>query len=967
PPAAAATPAASAALPPGEFPPLAPPQRKPWTAVSTDQVGLQKTKIFPSADTCVMIKPPGSREMNGGAAKELTLKGNDSVALTRYDVGAVRGWTITRATWRGKVLRGRARSLGFSTITMPWEEGSGTLKEPATSGATYSWANAKTKPWGMEGAPAPYALRGNGQSLMCVGMPTTEQTSTDEWVSVPVDPAVVQALVCGASHGIAITDEKGQLEAPVVIASREDKDNSYFIELDGGIMDMTPPSRVTNLKAWAHPGLQRRSSVGALLTWTAGGDEGKNGQAFRYEIRYGLAPTTFERATEMQDCRCPWPQPSGQNDQVIIEDLEPDTTYSFFVSAMDEAGQASASSEITLKTPPPLHLPESQAPTTLESGTIDVAAGALGFFVVDEAAGIDPLSGAVTDRPQPAQLTAPTESYLWDRTTRTLHLRAAQNETVGFLIGLQRKGAEFPPLKISLEPFQNPKNKLESKGLRFSRTWYSYAPSKKSGTVWRGDALLAFEDRLSFLSPSNPVPNPAFQSVYAEIHVPPETAAGTYRSAMTLARDDGTATKMNVRLDVLPIRLPERPRFTMELVVPSLVALLYKKDLVNKSDAFPVELQYQRLARAHRCALAFMPYLRNGTCSQAFLPTSRGKGVDWSVSTWDSWDQRTGPYLSGEAFGGMDQRALPVSHIILPTFENWPTPFGSTYLCAEKEETPSSAPAGLKVYAGPSEDIYSCMSADYWRGLRAAISQFGQHFTSKGWQTTAAHFWLTDGPAPNYQGKAPPWSFGEPVYRDDFLALEQFAQVAVASASSWSPSQFVFRVNIPDASLLAGYGQDRFSLLSVFDPAPVAWKCLRERSAVFGAKLWLQGDALPLEDTTLEIQTTALKYFLEGADGWGLREVTGRPEHWTRPQSSSLLYCGMPAGITGPLPSLRLKALRRAEQDIEYLLLLQDKMKWTREQLRDFAVQRLPALADAPSLSCDELYLLRYTVQELLK
>jgi hypothetical protein len=171
---------------------------------------------------------------------------------------------------------------------------------------------------------------------------------------------------------------------------------------------------------------------------------------------------------------------------------------------------------------------------------------------------------------------------------------------------------------------------------------------------------------------------------------------------------------------------------------------------------------------------------------------------------------------------------------------------------------------------------------------------------------------------------------------------------------------------VPDPAALAQYGLQRFSILSIADLSPAAWQLLRARAGMTGETLWMQMGTLPLEDSTAEIETIGLRYFLESADGWTIRDVVGRPEHMARAMPQSLIYCGLPLNIEGPLSSLRLKALRRVQQDIEYLLLLQDKMKWTREQLSEFVYQTVPSFEEGAAVSSDEIYRLRFAVQELL-
>ena len=187
-----------------------------------------------------------------------------------------------------------------------------------------------------------------------------------------------------------------------------------------------------------------------------------------------------------------------------------------------------------------------------------------------------------------------------------------------------------------------------------------------------------------------------------------------------------------------------------------------------------------------------------------------------------------------------------------------------------------------------------------------------------------------------------------------------------SEAPSFPGNRFAFRVNVPDPAALAQYGFQRFSILSVADLSSAAWQLLRARAGMTGETLWMQIGVLPLEDTHAEIETIGLRYFLESADGWTIRDVVGKPEHMTRTQPQSLIYCGLPLNIEGPLPSLRLKALRRVQQDIEYLLLLQDKMKWTRAQLAEFVYQTGPALEESSAISPDDINRLRFAVQELL-
>lgn len=947
-----------------DMPPLKPLTRKLWSPGLVDRAHVQEAKLMPVADTGILATPASARELNGGGAPELSLKGNDSFVLADFDIGRVRGWTVSKATWNVKLKKGRMRTLGFSTVMAPWAEGNGLFKETPSQGASYRWANSRSQPWRADEAPALWQTRGNGQSVLTTAAPDKPDHKPDEWVAVPIEPFVVQAMIAGVSYGIAITDEKGQFGTPIVVASRENTNDSHFIQVEGGLVDVSPPGPITSLKAYPHPALRRPGSTGILLSWTAPGDDGTDGQSFAYEVRYSPPPSTFPQAAELPRDTIPWPQPSGQRDQMIVEGLEPDADYVFFVRAVDESGQAGPVSEVAVRTPPRFRPPATLAPPSYKAETpIDVAANEVSLRITDELAGIHPVSGTVSDAAGSKPAADETVSYTWDRNSRTLHLKAAQNETVGFLVGLQRKGAAMPKLKVTAKKLEGAKGALGA-DLKFSRVWYSYAQTPRGPASWIGDLVLPLESPLTLSVPPANIPEQAAQSVCGEIHVPAGAPPGEYYGEIYVAREDGSENRLNVVLEVLPLSLPARPRFTIELLAPPALALLYKKDLMNKDDAMPIELAYHRIARDHRCTLAFLPYLRNGTAPEPFLPKLSGSGSDLRVASWEGWHERFGPYLNGTAFAESEQGSAPVSHLLLPVFESWPVRFEDGFLCTDTVEFPVGGES--KVYSGTAEDIYSCLSSDYWRSLRAAIREFHDHLGSRGLTNLAAHVWLNNGPSGTYSGRPPPWTLGNPRYRDDFTALEAFAQVATSDRPTWPGGGLQFRVTVPDTAALAGYGLSGFTLLLVADREAAAWKALRDRAALTDATLWLQSDTLPLDESTVGLAADALRAFLYGADGWSVRETIGRPENLQRAQPYSLFYPGLGLGYEKPFGSLRLKALRRAEQDIEYLRMLQEKMNWTRDQLADFALQNVPALASGTAVTCNDLHVLRNTVQELL-
>ncbi|MCC6167020.1 MAG: S8 family serine peptidase [Caldilineaceae bacterium] len=85
------------------------------------------------------------------------------------------------------------------------------------------------------------------------------------------------------------------------------------------------------------------------LAWTATGDDGMNGTANAYDVRYStspLSPETWENAT--QAVGEPKPQASGSPEEFVLDGLEPDTTYYFAMKVLDNVGNASPLSNIVI-------------------------------------------------------------------------------------------------------------------------------------------------------------------------------------------------------------------------------------------------------------------------------------------------------------------------------------------------------------------------------------------------------------------------------------------------------------------------------------------------------------------------------------------------------------------------------------------------------------------------------------------
>jgi hypothetical protein len=129
----------------------------------------------------------------------------------------------------------------------------------------------------------------------------------------------------------------------------------------------------------AGPSRAQVTETSVTLAWTAPGDDSLTGQASRYDLRWSLTPIStlsqFDLATAVPNP--PLPQPAGAAESATVTGLTPQTTYWFALQTLDEAGNASALSNVvsistlvSSDTTRPAPVPLALAGTTPTSATV---------------------------------------------------------------------------------------------------------------------------------------------------------------------------------------------------------------------------------------------------------------------------------------------------------------------------------------------------------------------------------------------------------------------------------------------------------------------------------------------------------------------------------------------------------------------------------------------------------------------
>jgi hypothetical protein len=100
-----------------------------------------------------------------------------------------------------------------------------------------------------------------------------------------------------------------------------------------------------------------------------------------------------------------------------------------------------------------------------------------------------------------------------------------------------------------------------------------------------------------------------------------------------------------------------------------------------------------------------------------------------------------------------------------------------------------------------------------------------------------------------------------------------------------------------------------------------------ERKRIFGEIVLEYGSTNPVEGSNLQPVGWCLDVWSLGADGVIPWQTVGTPESWERVDDLALFYPASQKDTNSrrsaalPIPSIRLKAYRRGQQDVEYLAL----------------------------------------------
>lgn len=864
---------------------------------------------------------------NNGGAPRLKLKSIQEMSLIDIDPSVLKGRVIEGATLHVRDGGGPPlRRVTVGTIGAEWFEGTATSYAQQKGASTFNRRRHPDEFWTVPGSNLCSVILGEAGTMwrMADAFPPDDKG----WQRVAVEPAVVAARVAGISHGFFLFDDTGsEWERAVEKYTHQHFPNRFIHSRESGAENAPYLTVILGAEDTAPPAAPTglADEVGELpageawLSWVTPKDEGPAGT---------IGFLVSVDGVELPRYLIPLAKKPGERVRLHLRDqkLAPGAEASVKVRAVDAAGNIGAATEkrIRVSDRKPAPLPGA-APKPFAEVAALPKLGDAEIAIIDELDKVHPVSGAMIPKQAENYLAA---NHIWSAKEKKVRLHAARNEFVGFQIVVRGSAANLEPsLRFEAKPGQPQSS--------FGRL---HVVASKEGPL--PDPIVPLG------SAADKLDGQKHATFYCEIYVPHDAGSGERRGTLQLHAGE-QSLEIAVALTVWDFTLPDYLSFLPEMNCYGLPA--------NERD-------YYRLAHRHRTVLNRVSYSQNGSVHDGCAPKWDGVKLDWSA-----WDKRFGPYFDGSAFDDLPRRGVPLEGFYLPLHENWPTLIEPNYngnYWADRAFTGS-----------------------YRSAFVEASKQMAEHVHQKGWNDTFFQFFLNgknDFKTNGWSRGSSPWLLDEPANYQDYWALRYFGEAfheGVAKARG--KGKLVFRADISRPE----WQRDTLDGLldySVVGGAMRAYpRIVFDRKEAEGQVLVEYAGTNKIEDANVQPAGWCIDAWARGADGVEPWQTVGNSESWRKADELALFYPARSnADGVGPLPSIRLKAYRRGQQDVEYLTLLAQVSKEprgamgqrVREELRLVAEKRGTGFTGGEDagvihfskLSPQDLWALRVRVGEVL-
>lgn len=856
---------------------------------------------FPVTRDLWISSASGEEEGNNGGAPRLKVKGYQEFSILDFDLAPLLGKRIEKATLHLKKTGGeRLYRVGVSSITSDWVEGTGSNYEKVEGTSSFRWRKYQSEPWfdrncGSWGTPRKEysditsVIFGLGGSIWAN---SDASEPNDDWQTIDVNVDVVTARVLGLSYGFVVFDDTGtELERNgddvnirlfpnrFFYSKEQNKSCSPFLEIEySDVLEKKRPQEPLHLSADS-----KELPRGAVkISWESGRlltDEvlgffmNVDGQKVQqYLLQQPNLGSVSDKSAEKQ------------NFSVLLSGLDPNEEHLAEITTINRLGEKSKISSIKFRSSDKTfdgweRIVNSGSPSKSLKEVYDRRRGGTGVWKDVSVSIVDEFIKFTEDgKSVPTTSATYTDvNSIWNSNQHIITLSAAKNEFIGFQIVF--KGTKANEACFSIKWENSNENTLlpQSKFYRFKRV------ETPKGQMIDPTIPVGVNESVQLQE--------GIDSVYCELLTPEGMESGTYKGKLYITDLKDNALELSINLNVWNFSLPNELNFLPEMNCYSLPEK---------------EREYYRLAQVHRTYINRVPYSHRGVVGDGLAPlwNEQNKTFDWN-----NWEQRFGQYFDGSAFADLPRGAVPIEAFYLPLFENFP---GNIF-------------NGFKgVNTWPDSNAFT---AEYCEDLKLGIKGFVRQIEERNWNKTRFLFFLNnkvDYKRNGWSHASSPWLLDEPASYRDFAALEFFGAALRDSLKEiGSDNSIKYRADISRPQW------ERNSLDSVLDVYVVGGdvfrkynRIVRERSVNNKRLLYTYGTTAAPQESAYQPVFWALDAWSMGADGVVPWQTIGNEDSWRIGDELALFYPGTNECNDVVIPSLRLKAYRRGEQDVEYLTLL---------------------------------------------
>jgi len=809
---------------------------------------------------------------NTGASPRLKFKSIQEMSLVDVDPSLLRGRVVQSATLHLRSTgEPRLKRVTVGSFGTDWFEGTATSYEPQVGSSTHNHRQHPDNPWTVTGSDLNAVILGQGATAW--RMAEASKPDPEGWQTIAVDPLIVALRVAGLSEGFFLFDDTGTEWTRLGEKFTRDGFPNRFVFSKDSNRASAPYLTVDLGPVDRTP----PRSPGDLKTEVGDLPAGEAWVSWSTPVDSGSGGTVgFLASLDGVDLpRYLVPLAGAPGDRVLmhLRDLGKVNTKARVLSvrAVDGAGNRGPAAEIRIRLSDRVAEKwPAMAGYSHEAAPLPKL-GQGEVAILDELDKVQPVTGVLIPR-QPDDYLA--SNHLWQARSRRISLAAGRNEFVGFQILLKGPMTGVRPALS----FEGPTgSKIQVKFANYRHVGSSQGP---------------LPDPIVPLGRSEKIPGAVSSSLHAEVYVPHDVPSGVVSGTLTL--DNGKEKlAISVQMNVWDFTLPDVLSFLPEMNCYGLPA--------NERD-------FYRLAHEHRTFLNRLPYHQNGVVESGCAPIWDGKTLDWTA-----WDRRFGPLLDGSAFADLPRKGVPVDGFYLPLHENWPTPIEANYngdYWADRAFTPA-----------------------YRANFVEVSRHFAEHLHRKNWNETLFQGFLNnkvDFKAQGWSRGSSPWLLDEPANTQDYWALRYFASAFHEGINqAKGPAKLGFRADISRPE----WQRDILDGLLDYNVVGGAMRRYRrivlDRKEAEGQVVVEYGTANAIEESNMQAVGWCLDAWSLGMDGVLPWQTVGRAESWKSADPLALFYPSETGGE--PSPSIRLKAYRRGQQDVEYLTLLgqiQKEPRW---------------------------------------